>query len=77
MVRRVGAVLKSDTAVILFRDENALRPHAAFGFDRDVQRDFTVEIGCGFSGRIAASGLPEIIHDTEVQLRATDPIYAS
>ncbi len=51
----------TDTAVILLRDGDVLRTRAAVGLEAEVAAGFTLRIGEGFAGTIAAEGRPLLL----------------
>ena len=61
-----------DTAAILLRDDDLLKVRAAVGLDREVELGFTVKIGEGFAGTIAAQCGPLFLESA-----ATDPLVKS
>jgi phosphoserine phosphatase RsbU/P len=65
LLDRTTAILDADTAAILLVDEDrpALVARAAKGLEEEVERGFTLPIGAGFAGRIAASHQPVVIED--------------
>jgi sigma-B regulation protein RsbU (phosphoserine phosphatase) len=65
LLDRTTDILDADTAAILLVDEDrpALVARAAKGLEEEVERGFTLPIGAGFAGRIAASHQPVVIED--------------
>lgn len=61
-----------DTATILLRDGDLLRVKATVGLDGELDGDFSVKIGDGFAGTIAAEGRPMALRSA-----ATDPLVVS
>ena len=61
-----------DTAVILIREGDELRVRAARGVEAEAEREFTLRIGEGFAGKIAADRQP-----VSLQSAATDPLVKS
>lgn len=61
-----------DTAVILLREDDRLRVRAAVGLEEDVARGFSLRVGEGFAGRIAAEKTP-----LQLPAAATDPLVKS
>jgi signal transduction histidine kinase len=57
------------TAVILLRDGDRLRPRAAVGLEEELSGDFSLAIGEGFAGTIAKSQEPLLLHAA-----ASDPL---
>jgi PAS domain S-box-containing protein len=77
LLRRLLMVLTEtmpavDTAAILLRRGDRLVTRAAVGLERDVERGFSLEIGEGFAGRIAAERRPLFL-----KCGATDPLVKS
>jgi signal transduction histidine kinase len=63
---------QASLGIILLHDAEvgALRISASVGMDGDVPEDFKVELGNGFSGKIAMNGEPNMILDTSVETGA-------
>jgi signal transduction histidine kinase len=61
-----------DTATILLREGNELRVRASRGLEDEVQRGFSLAVGDGFAGTIAARREPLLLHDA-----ARDPLVKS
>jgi len=64
----LGIILLCDPEV------GALRISASVGMDIEVPEDFKIELGNGFSGKIAMSGEPNMILDTSVDKGALQPM---
>ena len=64
----LGIILLCDPEV------GALRISASVGMDTEVPEDFKIELGSGFSGKIAMSGEPNMILDTSVDKGALQPM---
>jgi len=64
----LGIILLCDPEV------GALRISASVGMDTEVPEDFKIELGNGFSGKIAMSGEPNMILDTSVDKGALQPM---
>jgi signal transduction histidine kinase len=64
----VGIILLCDS------ENGALRISASVGLDVTVPEDFKVELGSGFSGRIAMSGEPDMVLDTNVDTGSLRPM---
>jgi signal transduction histidine kinase len=64
----LGIILLCDPEV------GALRISASVGMDAEVPEDFRIELGSGFSGKIATSGEPNMILDTSVDTGALRPM---
>src|SRR6476660_2461817 len=67
---------QASLGIILLHDAEigALRISASVGMDGDVPEDFKVELGNGFSGKIAMNGEPNMILDTSVETGALRPM---
>ncbi|MFL5894865.1 MAG: SpoIIE family protein phosphatase, partial [Thermoleophilaceae bacterium] len=65
LLDRVREILHTDTVTILLLDdsEQVLRARAAKGLEEEVERGFTIPVGQGFAGRIAAERRPILIED--------------
>ena len=57
-----------DTVAVLLREGDALRLRAAVGLEEEVSRGFTLKMGEGIAGKIAAEGQPIMLRDA-----AADP----
>ena len=68
----IESVPAVDTAAILLREDSVLRVRAAVGLEREVELGFTVTIGEGFAGTIAAEQRPIFLKSA-----ATDPLVKS
>ena len=68
----------ADTAAIMLREDgDCLRVRAAVGLEEEVRQGFSVRIGEGFSGTIAAEGRPSLIPNaSEHPLIASDVVRA-
>ena len=79
LLDRVRVLLEADIAAIMLLDEEAkqLVTVAGIGLEQEVRQAFRVDVGTGFSGRVASTRAPVIVdavsHDTVVSpiLRAT------
>ena len=67
----VGIILLPDA------ESGALRISSSVGLDAKLPADFRVEMGNGFSGRIAGSGEPGMILDTNTETGSLRPIIRS
>jgi signal transduction histidine kinase len=67
---------QASLGIILLYDPEigALRISASVGMDIEVPEDFKVELGSGFSGKIATSGEPNMILDTSVDTGVLRPM---
>jgi len=61
-----------DAVVVLLREGDVLRVRASVGLEEKLIQGFTVRVGEGFAGLIAAEGLPRALHDA-----AKDPLILS
>lgn len=50
-----------DTCVVLLREGDSLRVRAAVGLEEELEQRFTLKIGEGFSGRVAADAAPVLL----------------
>ena len=64
----LGIILLCDSEI------GALRISASVGMDAEVPEDFKVELGSGFSGKIAVSGEPNMLLDTNVDTGTLRPM---
>lgn len=74
LLQRIVEVIKADTAVILLIEGDRLRVRATVGVPEELQREFSVAIGQGFAGTIAADHQPLYIENVQVDPRVTSPI---
>ena len=67
---------RASVGIILLRDDESevLRISSSVGVDAKVPEDFKVELGSGFSGKIAMSGEPGMILDTNADIGALRPM---
>jgi sigma-B regulation protein RsbU (phosphoserine phosphatase) len=67
LLDRTTEILDVDTAAILLlgEDRRALVARAAKGLEEEVERGFTLPVGAGFAGRIAATQQPVVIEDLD------------
>jgi putative methionine-R-sulfoxide reductase with GAF domain len=67
LLGRTCALLSSDTAAIMLVDEDAqqLVTVAACGLEDEVRQGFRVDIGRGFTGRVAATRAPVIVEKVD------------
>jgi signal transduction protein with GAF and PtsI domain len=61
-----------DTCVVLLRDGDTLRVRAAVGLEEELRQGFSVRIGEGFAGHIAAERRPAFVRDA-----SSDPLVVS
>jgi putative methionine-R-sulfoxide reductase with GAF domain len=79
LLARVSLLLKSDTAAIMLVDDDAkqLVTVAAVGVEDEVRQGFRIDVGAGFTGRVAATGAPVVVDRVDAEtvlspiLRAT------
>jgi PAS domain S-box-containing protein len=72
LLQRIVQVTKADTGVILLKEGDRLRVRASLGIEQEQRGEFSVAIGQGFAGNIAASLQPLYIEDVQ-----TDPLIIS
>jgi signal transduction histidine kinase len=67
---------QASLGIILLRDEEggSLRISSSVGLDTAIPEDFRVELGTGFSGKIAVTGEPGMILDTNADTGALRPM---
>ena len=67
LLDRTTEILDVDTAAILLLEEDgrALVARAAKGLEEEVERGFTLPVGAGFAGRIAATRQPVVVEDLD------------
>lgn len=67
LLDRTTEILDVDTAAILLLEEDRreLVARAAKGLEEEVERGFTLPVGAGFAGRIAATQLPVVVEDLD------------
>lgn len=67
LLDRTTEILDVDTAAILLLEEDrrSLVARAAKGLEEEVERGFTLPVGAGFAGRIAATQLPVVVEDLD------------
>lgn len=67
LLDRTTEILDVDTAAILLfeEDRRALVARAAKGLEEEVERGFTLPVGAGFAGRIAATKQPVVVEDLD------------
>ena len=61
-----------DTCVVLLREGDTLRVRAAVGIEEELNREYSVRVGEGIAGHIAAEGRPVFVRDASV-----DPLIVS
>jgi signal transduction histidine kinase len=71
-----AATFGAQLGVVLLRDAEAesLKVKAAVGFGADLDEDFGIRPGEGFSGRVALTGEPDILTDTDNNEEELNPI---
>ena len=67
---------QASVGIILLRDAEigALRISSSVGLDVELPEDFKIEMGSGFSGKIAVSGEPGMILDTNADTGSLQPM---
>ncbi len=67
---------QASVGTILLREPETtqLKIASSTGFDAPLPEDFRVEIGIGFSGKIAATGEPNMILDTSLDIGVLTPV---
>lgn len=67
---------QASVGIILLRDAEigALRISSSVGLDVELPEDFRIEMGSGFSGKIAVSGEPGMILDTNADTGSLQPM---
>ena len=64
LLARITEVLKADTAAILLLAEgDLLVARAAKGLEEEVEQGFTLPVGVGFAGRVAATREPVVLNE--------------
>ncbi|WPB82533.1 ATP-binding protein [Archangium violaceum] len=58
-----------DSVILLLREGDTLRVRATVGVEEEVPADFSLRVGEGFTGKVAAEGRPLELHSA-----ATDPL---
>jgi PAS domain S-box-containing protein len=56
-----GAADSADTVSILLREGGALFTRASIGVPEEIASDFSIAVGQGFAGRVAADGKPRLL----------------
>jgi anti-sigma regulatory factor (Ser/Thr protein kinase) len=78
LLDRIVDILEAETAAILLvePDGETLAARAAKGIEAEVERGFTLTIGSGFAGRIAATLEPVIIDDLKTtEVDVLNPVF--
>jgi serine phosphatase RsbU (regulator of sigma subunit) len=67
LLDRTTEILEADTAAILLLEEDrgVLVARAAKGLEEEVERGFSLPVGAGFAGHIAATRQPTVIEDID------------
>ena len=67
LLDRTTEILDVDTAAILLLEEDRreLVARAAKGLEEEVERGFTLPVGAGFAGRVAATQQPVVVEDLD------------
>jgi signal transduction histidine kinase/DNA-binding response OmpR family regulator len=69
----LGAADSADTATILLRQRDELQARASIGMSEEVEAQFTVPVGAGFVGKIAATGRPLFVAQDEIASLVLSP----
>lgn len=79
LLDRVCALLRSDTAAIMLVDADAkqLVTVAAVGLEAEVRQGFRVDIGAGFTGRVAATRAPVVLDKVDADAIASPVLRAA
>jgi len=64
-----------DTAAVLLREHDMLRVRAAVGLEDTVGRGFSIKVGEGFAGQVAAEAQPVFISHAAVDPRVRNHIF--
>ncbi|MBW4681879.1 MAG: OMS28 family porin [Microcoleus vaginatus WJT46-NPBG5] len=71
LLRRIVEVMQADTAVFLLKENDHLYVRASIGIEEEVSAGFSVAIGEGFAGTIAATMQPLYIEDAQTEPRVS------
>ncbi|MFB2896176.1 EAL domain-containing protein [Aerosakkonemataceae cyanobacterium BLCC-F50] len=74
LLLRIMEVIKADTGVILLKEGDRLRVRATIGIEQELRSQFSVAIGEGFAGTIAASHQPLYIENVQANPLIISPI---
>lgn len=74
LLQRIVEVIKADTAVILLKEGDRLRVRATIGIEEELRSEFSVAIGEGLAGTIAASHQPLYIENVQANPLIISPI---
>ena len=74
LLQRIVEVIKADTGVILLIKGDRLWVRATIGIAEELESGFSVAIGQGFAGTIAASHQPLYIEDVQRDSRIISPV---
>lgn len=74
LLQEIVEVTKADVGVILLTEGDRISVRATIGIEAEVQAGFSVAIGQGFAGTIAASHQPLYIEDVQVNPLIISPI---
>ncbi|MBI2926819.1 MAG: PAS domain S-box protein [Verrucomicrobia bacterium] len=75
LLERFVAVMKADTAAILLAEGDELRVRACVGLPEMEHAGYTVPVGQGFTGTIAATRQPLYVEDAQIDPRVLNPQY--
>jgi phosphoserine phosphatase RsbU/P len=74
LLHRLVGVTGADAGLILLLEDRRLVSRASAGLDEEVLAEFSVEIGEGFAGKVAARGGPLYVRDAAADPAVTSPI---
>ncbi|XWK89026.1 MAG: EAL domain-containing protein [Phormidium sp.] len=74
LLQRIVEVIKADTGVILLKEGDRLWVRATIGIEEELRAGFSVAIGQGFAGTIAASHQPLYIENVQANPLIISPI---
>ncbi|MBE9225115.1 EAL domain-containing protein [Phormidium sp. LEGE 05292] len=74
LLQRIVEVIKADAGVILLKEGDRISVRATIGIEAEVRSGFSVAIGQGFAGTIAASHQPLYIEDVQANPLIISPI---
>jgi hypothetical protein len=74
VLARLLPLVGAQAGLILLAQGDRLAAVSGLGFGRELREDFTVAIGEGIAGRVAATGRPLFVQDVQEDPRVTSPI---
>ncbi|MFB2875668.1 EAL domain-containing protein [Floridanema aerugineum] len=74
LLQRIVEVIKADTGVILLKEGDRLWVRATIGIEEELRAGFSVAIGQGFAGTIAATHQPLYIENVQANPLIISPI---